>query len=208
MAANLAYHAPIQSVIQVNQTTPLSEAQLEAASQTFKIGVPVQLNGSGYTQQWDGTTITAGILGISQSYGLNLASAGQGAPAPPFGPVGPPGAIQTYGSVVNAPNAVNEALGTPVSDGRTLYEVATLDTIFEATFDNSAGAVAADYTPTQASIGVKYGLTFDANGSCYVDKNKTGGSAVLQIISLNPLVGSAVNAPVRFKFLTASIQIL
>ena len=207
-AANLTTHQPILQVQNKANTTPYTSSQPEAAGQTFLSGSLVQLNGSGFVQIWDGTTTSAGILGVSESFGLNLGSAGSGAPTPPWGQITGSGAIQTYGSVVNAPNAVNEAIGTPVSEGRTYYEEGNADTIFEATFDNSAGTVAADYTPTQASIGVAYGLTADGNGYWYVDKNKTGGAAVLQIVALNPLVGSAVNAPVRFIFLPSALQVL
>ena len=203
--ANLTTHLPIIQVINKANTTPFTSSQPEAAGQTFLSGVPVQLNGSGYVQQWDGTTVAAGILGVSESFGLNLGIAGAGAPVPPFGGVTGNIATQTYGSVVNQPLGVNIALGTPVSDGRTLYMEPNQDNIFQALFDNLTGTVAADYTPVQASIGLTYGMTKDANGYWYVDKSKTGGSAVVQIISL-PL-GSYVNAPVNFVFLTAAIQV-
>jgi hypothetical protein len=187
-------------------TTPFTNAQPEAAGQTFKSGAPVQLNGSGFVQEWDGTTHTAGILGVSESFGLNLGSAGAGAPVPPFGGITGTGAIQTYGSVVNQPSAVNIALGTPISDGRTLYMEPRESTIFQALFDNSAGTVAANYTPTQADIGVAYGMTRDANGYWYVDKNLTGANAILQIVALPQ--GSIVNALVNFVFLAAAVQVI
>ena len=203
--ANLTTHLPILQVLEKTGTMPFTSAQPEAASQTFLSGTPVQLNGSGYVQAWDGTTVSAGILGVAESFGLNLGSAGLGAPAPPFGGITGNIAIATYGNVPNQPNAVNIALGTPVSDGRTLYVEPNQDAIFQALFDNAAGNAAADWTPTQASIGVNYGMTKDANGLWYVDKNKTGGSAIVQILGL-PL-GSYLNAPVTFVFLTAAIQV-
>jgi len=206
---NTTYHAPILSIQNRANTTPLTNGLAEAASQTFKNGTPVEMNSSGYVAAWDGTTVTAGILGISESAGLNLSSAGKGAPAVPFGPIGPPGAIQTYGYVLNEASAVNIALGTPISDGRTLFVYANNDNIFEAIFDNSAGTTAADYTPTQAMINTsagQLGLTVDSNGFWYVDAHKTGGSAVLQIVGINPLDGLIVNARVRFQFLAAAQQ--
>ena len=207
-AANLTYHSPILSIQNRANTAPLTDALAEKASQTFKYGTPVQDN-AGYCQAWDGTTISFGILGIAESFGLNLASNGKGAPGYPFGPIGPPGAIQTYGFVLNQASAVNIALGTPISDGRTLYVVANQDNVFEAIYDNSGGTVSADYTPAQTQIGTstgQLGLTVDTNGFWYVDANKTGGSAVLQIVGINPLDGFIVNARVRFKFLSASTQ--
>lgn len=204
--ANLTTHLPILQVQNKANTTPYTSAQPEAAGQTFLSGTPVQLNGSGFVQAWDGTTFTAGILGVAESFGLNLGSAGLGAPVPPFGGITGPIAIQTYGKVQNQPGAVNIALGTPVSDGRTLYMEPNSDNIFQALFDNSGGTVAADFTPTQADIGVKYGLTVDANGYWYVDKAQTGANAVLQIVAIP--WGSYVNAPVNFVFLTNSVQII
>lgn len=204
---NLASHLPILQVLEKAGTTPYTSAQPEAAGQTFAYGTPVQLNGSGFVQAWDGTTVTAGILGVAESFGLNLGSAGKGAPTPPFGGITGAGAIQTYGSVPNEPNAVNIALATPISDGRTLYMEPDINNIFQALFDNSAGNVSADWTPTQADVGVKYGLTKDAaNPYWYVDKNKTGANAVLQIVGLP--AGSYANAPVNFVFLTAAVQVL
>lgn len=205
-AANLTTHLPILQVQEKAGTTPFTSAQPEKAGQTFLSGTPVQLSNLGFVQAWDGTTFTAGILGVSESFGLNLGTAGAGAPVPPFGGITGNIAIQTYGSVPNQPNAVNIALGTPVSDGRTLYIEPNSDNIFQALFDNSNGTVAADWTPVQADIGVEYGLTKDANGYWYVDKHLTGGSAVVQIVGL-PL-GSYLNAPVTFVFMTAAVQVL
>lgn len=205
MAANLTTHQAIVQVQNKANTTPFTNAQPEAAGQTFLFGTPVQLNGAGFVQAWDGATVTAGILGVAESFGLNLGSAGAGAPVPPFGGITGNIATATYGTVPNQPSGVNIAIGTPVSDGRTLYIEPNQDNLFQALFDNSAGAVAADYTPVQADIGVKYGMTKDANGYWYVDKNKTGGNAVVQIVGIP--YGSALNAPVEFVFLATAIQV-
>jgi hypothetical protein len=205
-AANLTTHLPIRQVQEKAGTTPFTNALPEKAGQTFKFGTPVQFEGSGFVQAWDGTTYAAGILGVAESFGQNLGSDGLGAPVPPFGGITGPIAIQTYGSVPNQPNAQNIAIGTPVADGRTLYMEPNPANIFQALFDNSNGTVAADWTPTNADIGVSYGLSVDANGYWYVDKYKTGGSAVLQVVGL-PL-GSYVNAPVTFVFLAAAVQVL
>lgn len=204
---NTNNHPYIYPVQNTTNTTPNTAADLEAASQTFKFGSPVQRNGSGYIQVWDGTTITAGIIGISESFGLNLATAGAGFPTAPFAPVSGAIAIQTYGSVPNEPSAVNTALGTPVAEGRTLYTEAIDENYFLGMLDNSAGAVPSDYTPTQATIGAKYGLTQDSNGNWYVDLGKTGASAVLQVLQVYPQDGFIVNARVIFKILAASSQI-
>ena len=203
--ANLTTHLPILQVLNKANTTPYTSAQPEKAGQTFQFGTPVQLN-AGYVQAWDGVTVAASILGVAESFGLNLASNGLGAPTPPFGQITGTQVIQTYGSVPNQPSGVNIALGTPMSDGRTLYMEPNSDNVFQALFDNSTGVVAADWTPVQTDIGVNYGLTKDANGFWYVDKGKTGNNAVLQVVGLPN--GSYLNAPVTFIFLAAAVQVI
>jgi hypothetical protein len=204
-AANLTTHLPILQVLEKAGTTPYTSSQPEAAGQTFLSGTPVQLNGSGFVQAWDGITVAAGILGVSESFGANLGSAGLGAPVAPFGGVTGNIAIQTWGSVVNQPSGVNIALGTPVSDGRTLYLEPNQDNIFQALYDNSTGTVTANWTTTQATIGAVLGMTKDANGYWYVDGGKTGGSAVVQVVGLP--MGPGLNSLVNFVFLTAAIQV-
>jgi hypothetical protein len=203
--ANLTTHLPILQVQEKAGTTPFTNAQPEKAGQTFRFGVPVQLDGSGFAQEWDGVTIAAGILGVAESFGQNLGTDGAGAPVPPFGGITGNIAIATYGSVPNQPNAVNIAIGTPVADGRTLYMEPNPANIFQALFDNSVGAVAADYTPTQADIGVNYGLTRDANGYWYVDKGKTGAGAVVTVVGIP--YGAKPNAPVTFVFMASAVQV-
>jgi len=204
---NLTYHEQIGSVESTSNSTPLTASIPEKLSQTFKIGTPVQLSG-GFVQAWDGTTVAAGIAGFSLIPASNLASSGKGAPTP-FGQIGPPGAIQTYGNVPYQASAVNIAEGTPITDGRTLFEQAVGNTIFEGQFDNSAGTVAADYTPTQASIGTQYGLTIDANGQWYVDAGKVtpGTNTVVTVVGINPIDGLIVNARVRFVVLASARQL-
>ena len=204
-AANLTTHLPILQVLEKAGTTPYTSSQPEAAGQTFLSGSPVQLNGAGFVQAWDGTTVAAGILGVAESFGANLGSAGLGAPVAPFGGVTGNIAIQTWGSVVNQPLGVNIALGTPVTDGRTLYIEPNQDNIFTALYDNSTGTVTANWTTTQATVGALLGMTKDANGYWYVDGGKTGGSAIVQVVGLP--MGPGLNSLVNFVFLTAAIQV-
>jgi hypothetical protein len=204
-AANLTTHLPILQVLEKAGTTPFTSSQPEAAGQAFLSGTPVQLNGSGFVQAWDGTTVTAGILGISESFGVNLNIAGAGAPVAPFGGVTGNMAIQTWGGVVNQPLGVNIALGTPATDGRTLYMEPNQDNIFQALYDNSTGTVTANWTTTQATVGAILGLTKDANGYWYVDGGKTGVAACVQVVGLP--MGPGLNSLVNFVFLTAAIQV-
>ena len=137
MAAGLTNHQAIRQVKTTSGNSPLTSGQYpEAASQTFLDGTPVELNGSGYIAAWDGTTLTAGILGICPGVANNLASAGLGAPSQPFGSVGR-GAGLTFGSVPNQTSAVNIPTGAPLVDGRQVVEIAVPDTWFEAQIDNS-----------------------------------------------------------------------
>ena len=204
-AANLTTHLPILQVLEKAGTTPYTSSQPEAAGQTFLSGTPVQLNGAGFVQAWDGTTVAAGILGVSESFGANLGSAGLGAPVAPFGGVTGNIAIQTWGSVVNQPLGVNIALGTPVTDGRTLYMEPNQDNIFQALYDNSTGTVTANWTTTQATVGAILGMTKDANGYWYVDGGKTGAASCVQVVGLP--MGPGLNSLVNFVFLTAAVQV-
>ena len=96
---NISYHAPILSIMNRANTAPLTNALAEQNSQSFKTGTPVMVSSDGghvgFIKAWDGTTVTAGILGISESFGLNLATDGAGTPGMPFGPISGTGAIQT-----------------------------------------------------------------------------------------------------------------
>ena len=95
-----------------------------------------------------------------------------------------------------------------------MFESSVDNNIFEATFDNSAGLVAADYTPLQANIGAQFGLTVDTSGQFYVDKAKAtpGTNTVVVIVGINPIdttsAGNAyiVNARVRFQVLAAAAR--
>lgn len=213
--ANLAFHQPINSVETTPGLTPFTESVAEKAGQTFKLGVPVQVN-AGYVQEWDGATLANAIAGFSMIPASNLASNGKGSPGQ-FSQIGPPGSISVYGSVPNQPSAVNVPVGAPMTDGRTLFEASIGNTIFEGTYDNSAGLVAADYTPLQTQIGSQAGLTKDANGTWYVDGGKVtaGTNTCVVIVGINPvdLVASGtpntyiVNARVRFQVLQAARQV-
>lgn len=204
---NLTTHGPISFVQSVSQKGPFSLGWPEKAAQTFKAGTPVQPFTSGtskFVQAWDGTTVASAIWGFSYSTGSNLPTNGAGAPSQ-FGPVGPPRATQTFGNVVNQPAASNIAVGAPVSDGRTLFMQALQDTIFEGTYDNSVGNVAADYTPGSSLVGTNIGLTIDANGYWYPDGGVTGANAVIEIVGANPDYGfGLINGRVRFKVIASA----
>lgn len=194
MAANLSVHSPVTPVQSISGNTPQTLGIPEKASQTFPSGAPVQLT-SGYVAIWNGSTYANGILGFSNIMASNLATNGAGAPGV-FGQIGGNQAIQVWGSVPNQPPAVNIALGTPMTDGRTLVDVAYSDTIFELQVDASSGGT---YALTQANLGTQYGITIDAGGTCYLDIAKTtvGTNTCAQVVGFNPIDGFLANGHVR-----------
>lgn len=204
MPANLANHAEVLNVQTVSGNTDKTMATNEKAGQTFIKGVPVQLN-AGVVQEWDGATVAHGILGVSLEDAHNLSADGAGAPGP-FTGVGFPGAGLSFGKVPNEPSGLNIPRGAPFVTGYILYNEALTDNIFSAQFDNSAGAGVADWTPVQSDIGKVYGMTKDANGHWYVDKNKVAGNSVLIIRQLDPIDGSIANGRVWFQFLDSAIS--
>jgi len=219
-AANLTTHGPMQPYQTISGNTPNTKAMLEKAGQTFPVGVPVQQVAGSITgtpkviQVWDASvtaaTSIAGIAGISGSSGLNLATDGLGSPSlNSFGSVGAPGATSTFGKVPNQASAVNIARGEPMSDGNTYFFVANNDTLFIGQVDNSAGAVAADYTAVASDIGKQFGLTSDGTGkSWYVDRGKTtvGTNTVVEVVALDPNSVGQTNNNVIFRFLTGIQQ--
>lgn len=211
MAGVLSDHQPIRAVQTVSGNSPQTDSQNEKATQTFLEGVPVQLN-AGVIQEWDATvtepaTNVAGIAGISRVNGSNLGSDGKGAPGP-FTPVGAPAAAPTFGKVLNQASAVNFTPGAPFVDGRTLFEVACEDTYFEATFDSN-DANAANATTAQSDVGKHFGLTKDATGHWFVDRQKVtqGVNTVVEIKALNPIDGPLQNGRVWFKFESGIMQL-
>lgn len=182
MPANLADHQEIKVVKTISGNSPATRSINEKASQTFLAGVPVQL-AAGVVQEWDGATLANGICGFARAGGANLGSNGAGAPVP-FGSVGFPGTTSTFGSVPNQASAKNIAHGAPMSDGRTLFELANDDSIFEAQIDSASGAA---FASTQAMIGSKAGLTKDATGHWYVDIDKNNSVIIMAFHPNDPI---------------------
>lgn len=216
MASVLADHIEIHSIYTMSGNSPQTRGDItEQASQTFLKGTPVMLN-VGNIKVWDAnatipSTNAVGIAGIALANGSNLASSGLGAPG--GGGVGnltgvkPPGTSLTFGKVPFQTSAVNIIPGSPVSDGRTLFEVANVDTVFEAQFDD-AGGTPANAVTNKNMIGKQFGLTLDATGHWFVDFAKTGAGTVAVLIrDLNPLDGAIQNGRVYFTFINGIAQL-
>jgi hypothetical protein len=183
--------------------------QVEESGQTFRTGMPVQINGTdGGVQIWDGTTLTAGIAGFAAQDAQNLGTTGAGAPPFPYGPVlGPGSVIGNYAANSTQSLAVITPSMTPISDGFNYYFIAAPTTVFIGRIGTSSTVTAV--ATTQQQVGVAYGLTKDTgNNFWYVDTNKTGGSAAVRVVGIAPLeaVGT-VGGHVLFVVLNAVAQI-
>jgi hypothetical protein len=203
MAGVLADHQPIRAVQTLSGNSPKSDEEGEQSAQTFLEGVPVMLN-SGFIKEWDANVTTAiatptiGIAGIARQPGSNLATNAAGAPGPFTGVTGA-GAAPTFGKVLNQPSAVNFTPGAPLVTGRTPYEIAVSDTVFEATFDSNDGN-AANATTNVNMRGKRFGLTKDATGHWFVDAQKAtpGTNTCVLIQDLSPIDGPLLNGRVWF----------
>jgi hypothetical protein len=213
MAAVLSDHQPIRVVQTISGNSAFSQEIPEQSAQTFLEGVPVMLN-SGFIKEWDAVvpaagaaSATSGIAGIARAPGSNLGSSGAGAPTA-FTGVGAPAAAPTFGKVLNQPSAINFTPGAPFVTGRTPFEVASPDTVFEATFDSADGSTV-NATTNVNMIGKPFGLTKDTTGHWYVDAQKVtaGTNTVVKIKQLSPLDGAIQNGRVWFVFETNCMQI-
>ena len=171
----------------------------EDAAQTFLAGTPLMMNNAtGALKAWDGVTITAGIAGIGKEFGANLTTAGVPlgtSQAPSNAPM--VGGGITFGSVQNESAASN--LSRPYfNDGKTGIVLAIPDNVFY-------GQVGPAQTTAQTDIGKQYGMTKDADNHWYVDKTKTGVSAVCVITALD---NWDTTRGVLFTFLPGVSQLL
>lgn len=184
---------------------------IQEAGQTSVSGVPVQINATdGGVQLWDGSTIAAGIAGISVQAFDNLGTTGAGFPNPYSPILGPGSVIGNYRANANQPLAVITPSMVPMVDGGMYFIVAGPEVVFSGAIGSSSGSNAAIATNNN-QVGLAYGLTADGgsgNPFYFVDANKTGGSAVLRIVGIDPRqpVGT-VGGQVLFVILPASAQI-
>lgn len=156
--------APMYGSRSGNGAQPVERRLAEAATRTFLQGVPVQLV-AGFLNEWDGTTVAGGIVGISNEPARNRTTSGV------------PQIILTPPGVQNEPNAVVIQV-PPFDDGRLNVYQSINDTYFFGQASN---------TVTEANVGIAYGLTKDTDLHWYVDLAKVtvGTNTVVTIVDID-----------------------
>lgn len=176
-------YEPIRLYRTSGEGFPLMKTPPEAATQTFKVGVPIVLS-SGNAQEaaFGGAEI---VYGVSAEAGHNLAVA---ATAEELSVETPP----------NMPSAKVVPLGAPIKDG-------TLK-VYAADGKNEFTIMLKDtQVYTAAMNGTTYGLTKDgSSGFWYLDNtDTTGDNAVAKVIGVDPSSPNtaAGGARVVFQFI-------
>lgn len=191
--------AEIHSVQTVSSQQPRMRRLPEEAGQTFFPGTPVQLAaGDGGVKVWDGVTVAFGVAGFSKEAGNNLAALG----VTPTAAVNP-NPQPSVGAVSFQPLARNITRPFFV-DGRQGFEVAVADTVFLGQVGPAQSTLATD-------VSKQYGLTLDSDGHWYVDKTKTGASAVVEVVRLDPNDQGVIGVSTRgvyFIVLPAAAQLV
>lgn len=190
MASTAGVSAPIceRGTISGNQPR-VDSSRDEAATQTFKIGVPVQLT-SGTVAIWAGdpnTTNGTKIFGIAKSDGASLATAGV--------------ALQkSWGSVPFQASA-KKILRPFFNNGKTTVVLANPDTIFYG----QVGAASL----SGVTVGAVYGLTVDTDGHWYVDTSKTTTTAGSENVAVEIVGFDSVDTArgVLFKFVEKAMEL-
>ncbi len=199
---------PILPVSTISGNQFLATRLIEESGQTFLAGTPVIVTAAdGGIAAWAGVTISTAqgaICGISYEAASNLSATGKGAPTP-GSPLTGLGATLTFGSVPNESLAVNIPHGAPLNDGRVGFFIPAADSLFSGMVGN-AGSPA---TPVNSDVGKQYGLTIDTNSKYwYVDKSKTGASAVLTVVALDPRDVPGSGTRVLFQFIAGSVNLV
>lgn len=190
MASVAGVSAPIceRSTISGNQPKVDSSTN-ETASQTFKIGTPVQVT-TGAVLEWAGdpnTTNGTLIYGITKKDGASLATAGV--------------ALQKSWGSVPFESSAAKFLRPFYNDGKANVVLAVDDTIFYGQV--GAASLSGVY------VGARYGLTKDTDGHWYVDTSKTTNTAGSENTAVE-IVGFDswdTDRGVLFKFLKKASQL-
>jgi len=177
--------AVMYAIRTISGNQPQIARTIEKATQTFLLGVPVQVDQSvGAIKEWDGTTVAAGISGISKEAASNLTTTGVAK-------------TLTFGSVQNETLAVNIPRGAPLNDGKIGYETSVFDSVFY-------GQVGPSQTTAATDVTKQYGMTKDSDNHWYVDKTNTS-TPVVVVLELDTI---DTTRGVHFAFLPSASQIL
>jgi hypothetical protein len=188
--------AEIHSIQSVSGNQPRVRRIIEEAGQTFLPGTPVQIAADGGVKAWDGVTVANGIAGFSKEFGNNLAALG----VLPTAAVNPTPQPSTGQAIPFEPSAVS--ISRPLfRDGRQGFEIAVADTVF-------LGQVGPAQTILASDVGKQYGMTIDADNHWYVDKTKSGASAVVIVVKPDPNDQSATPRGVYFTVLPSAAQLV
>lgn len=161
---------------------PRMQRQLEAATQTFKMGAPLKLN-SGYLDEctFSGADI---IYGFAAEPGHNLAASGTAQDL-------------SEGTPQNQTSGVITPVGAWPRDGKVGVYIANDDTIFSAALKD--GEV---FTQALLAAATLYGLTKDnTTGFWYLDNTDTSGNnAVAILLGVDPSSPNTVAGGARVFF--------
>lgn len=181
-------YEPIKAVRMLGSqaSTPSSRRAPEAATQTFKMGVPLKLDGSGNMVECD-------FVGADIVYGVNM--------EPPHNlAVAATAQDLSEGTPQNQPSGITTPVGAWIRDGNIgLYE-ATAQNVFSV-------ALKATQVFTQALViaGTYYRLIKDGTtGQWYLDNTLTGGNAgVAELVGLDSSCPNTAAGGCRVFFIFA-----
>lgn len=177
-------YEPIQAVRMSGSqgATPAVTRQLEAATQTYKVGVPTRLV-SGYLQEcaFSGADI---VYGISNEPAHNLTASGVAQDS-------------SEGTPQNQASAITTAVGAWPRDGRCGVYNADGQNVFSIAL--LTGQV---FTQALLAAGTLYGLTKDnTSGFWYLDPTDTSGNnAVAELLGVDPSCPNTVAGGCRVFF--------
>jgi len=165
--------AKVYKVVNNPAGTPQARRLLEKAAQTFKMGVPVVVDSTGYLIESPTISSALKIAGFSQEQAANLTTSGI------------PKVMALTQTPQNQPAALIIPGGVPPNDGRCGVNIAD---------DNSQFILPCDlgHTPAVTDVGLIYGLTKDAtSGQWYLDTAITaaGSGAIAQITEIPVITG-------------------
>jgi len=161
---------PIQAVrVSSSQAAfPAMERHSEAASQTFKKGVPLMLDGGGNMVEWT-TALANTIYGVNAEppHNLTVAATAQDL---------------SEGSPQNQPSGITTPVGAWPRDGKIEVYQANGQTVFSISLKSGQ-----TFVSTDIQAGTIYGLDKDATtGFWFMDKTITAGNkAVLVLLGLD-----------------------